>query len=147
MVELDRVVRPGAVVGERALRLITEWLTLQSVERGGIWLTTSTVWQRFDRPWNAVTGMRDGAQKIGSIYVVYDQPTRYHATIHRIQLSPYATMAQFGQNWTVDKLADEVLRMGDLTLETCPRDVTLSGVGTDPFRRAWTAQAGRTEVR
>ena len=130
---LDLVIRPGAVIDDRAARKITDWLALVDVSKGGHWVAGATVWQRFDQPWNGEGGMRGTAEHVGSIFVTYNAPIHYYVTLHRVTISE----AGAKQGWTVDKLADEVLRFADLTLETCPRDETLSTVKPDPFKKQW----------
>ncbi|MCW2544286.1 MAG: hypothetical protein JWM40_1838 [Frankiales bacterium] len=133
---LDLVIRPGAVIDDRAARKITDWLALVDVAKGGKWVAGTNVWQRFDQPWNGEGGMRGTAQHVGSIFITYNTPANYYVTLHRVTISEVGAR----QGWTVDKLADEVLHFADLTLETCPRDESLTVVSRDPFKTQRNAQ-------
>jgi hypothetical protein len=130
---LDLVMRPAAVIDDRAARKITDWLALVDVSKGGYWVAGTNVWQRFDKPWDGEGGMRGTAQHVGSIFITFNSPAHYYVTMHRITISEAGSL----QGWTVDKLADEVLKFADLTLETCPRDESMAAVKADPFKKRW----------
>ena len=128
----DRVIRPAAVIEERAARRILRELTDADVSRGGCWSVTAALWQRFDVPWNGVGGMRGTAQQVGGVYVTYHRPSNHWVTLHRVTITAHG--ATLG--WTVDSLADEVLDFASLRLATVPRDRSVSSAPTrDPFTR------------
>lgn len=133
---LDLVIRPGAVIDDRSARKIADWLALVDVGKGGHWVAGANVWQRFDQPWNGEGGMRGTAQHVGSIFITFNAPASYYVTLHRVTITEAGGL----QGWTVDKLANEVLQFADLTLETCPRDESLSVVMRDPFKKKWNAE-------
>jgi hypothetical protein len=87
------------------------------------------MWQRYDRPWNGPGGARGSAQLAGSIAVVYDEPRRNEITIYRANVTPAGTAA----GWTVERLCDDALAWGGLTLETCPRADLKAPPRPDPF--------------
>ncbi len=121
------VIRPAAVVPERAARSILAELSFGDVSRGGLWQSTTSFWSRYDRPWQN-TPASTGAQLMGTIQVAYGTPTRYEITIYRV------TVTRAGQDagWSVELLTDEALGFGGLTLAECPR-AALGGVPR-PFR-------------
>ena len=126
----DQVIRPAAIISDKAARVITDWLRLQDVRQGGRWRTTVSTWERFDFPWNGPAGQPGTSLPVGSVHVVYDQPRRYWATIFRVMVTPHG--AALG--YTVNGIADEALQQGELTLESCPRDDTMAQSRRDPFK-------------
>ena len=105
------------------------------VARGGIWNATSSLWQRYDAPWDGLGGSRGLAQLIGSIAVMYDAPNRHQITIYKVTVSAYG----ISLGWSVDSLCDDALSWVGLSLESCPRAELSAPPSTDPFRRAATA--------
>src|SRR4051812_45394350 len=79
-----RVIRPAAVVPERAARQIMEWLEDNDVTRGGCWLHDVSCVQRFSGPFDGPSGMRGSAVLLGSIHMVWD---RFTATIYRANVT------------------------------------------------------------
>jgi hypothetical protein len=102
---------------EREAREIIDGLASDDVRRGGRWLTSPGVWQRYDRPWP--DGAREPGEAIhlGTIRSIYDSPHRYSVTIFRASI----TSGGLDQGWTVDTLCDDALKYAGLTLEVCPR--------------------------
>src|SRR3954471_10611742 len=76
-------VRPNAVLSMVAAQTALDGLSAKDVRRGGLWLCTPYVWQRFDRPW-AGPDEPAGAQLVGSIYITYGVPTVYDVVIHHV---------------------------------------------------------------
>lgn len=111
------VIRPAAVIPEEAARRILMELALRDVRIGGVWEAEPSVWRRFDRAWDGANATPGTAELIGTIQVAYGVPTRYEITIFR------ATVTKLGSSsgWDVTELCDEALRVGGLTLATCPR--------------------------
>jgi hypothetical protein len=72
------------------------------------------------------------------MFITFNQPANFYVTVYRVSITEVGGQ----QGWTVDKLADEVLRFADLTLETCPRDETLGKTTRDPFKKPSRDQAG-----
>jgi hypothetical protein len=124
----ERVIRPAAVVPERAAREMMRWLEQHDVTRGGCWLHDTSSVQRFDQPFNGPSGMRGSAVMLGSIHITWD---RWDATIYRANV----TEAGAALGMTVDSLCDEVLRPVGLTLASCPRAHLVDAPVPDPFRR------------
>jgi hypothetical protein len=124
---LDRVIRPAAVLPERAAREILEWLQVHDVGQGGCWSSGVGSIQRYSGPFDGPSGMRGSAVLLGSLHITWDT---YEATIYRVSI----TDAGAARGLTVDRLCNEVLRVADLTLESCPRANLLDAPTPDPFR-------------
>lgn len=125
-----RVIRPAAVLDERAaLRVIRE-LERLDVAVGGVWNASSSLWQRYDRPWDGVGGGRGSAVLVGSIAVMYDSPHRHEITIYKVTVSERGLAA----GWTVDALCDDALTWAGLTLASCPRAELAHPPLRDPFK-------------
>ena len=114
---VTEVIRPAAVIPEEAARKIVMELALRDVRVDGVWEAEPSVWRRFDKPWDGINGTPGTAELIGTIQVAYGVPTRYEITIFR------ATITRLGSEhgYNVNDLCDEALRVGGLTLSTCPR--------------------------
>src|SRR3954447_11385029 len=113
---VSEVIRPAAVVPEEAARTILARLQADSIDRGGLWLANTRQWSRYDQAGVDSLGVPTG-QLIGCIEAVYGATTRYELTLSRVPVTPVGTEA----GWTVEKLCDEPLAHGGLTLATCPR--------------------------
>lgn len=129
---LEQVIRPSAVLSEAAAITVLRALNDQDVSRGGIWNATSSVWQRYDRPWNGLGGMRGTAQLIGSIAVIYDRPVRHQITIYKVTITSYGA----SKGVSVESLTDEALKAAKLTLASCPRAELADPPRADPFWQA-----------
>ena len=114
---ISEVIRPAAVLPEEAARGVLMELALRDVRVGGHWWSEPSMWKRFDNNWDGPDGSAGSAQLIGTIQVAYGVPTRYEITIFRATVTAFG--ARFG--WTVQRLCDEALGFGDLSLDTCPR--------------------------
>ena len=117
-VAVSEVIRPAAVLPETAARAVLVELAHHDVRSGGVWASSPTLWERYDRPWNGPgTASAGDAVLIGSLQVSYGTPTRYAITIYR------ATITTFGaeHGWSVEGLCDEALSYGGYTLAECPR--------------------------
>ena len=114
---VTEVIRPAAILPEKATREVLMQLALNDVRVGGQWQADPAVWRRFDRPWDGEDGGPGSAGLLGTIQVAYGVPTRYEITIFRV------TVSQLGDEsgWSVSSLCDEAIGYGGLTLETCPR--------------------------
>ena len=124
---LDRVIRPAAVVHERAAREIVAWLKNHDVSVGGCWEHGVGYIKRFSGPFNGPSGMRGNAVLLGSLHITWD---KYDVTIYRASI----TDAGATRGLTVDRLCDEVLAVAGLTLASCPRASLVSAPLPDPFR-------------
>lgn len=113
---VDEVIRPAAIVPEESARTILSVLEQQSVDRYGYWQATPREWSRYDTAGVDAEGAPVGAL-IGRIEAVYGAATRYDVTIHRVIVTPLGT----DEGWTVERLCDEPLSYGGLSLATCPR--------------------------
>jgi hypothetical protein len=126
---VTEVIRPAAILPESAARAVLVELAMRDVRGHGVWHAQPTLWRRYDRPWDgAGAGGPGGSQLIGTMQVAYGTPTRYTITVYR------ATITQLGHDsgWTVERLCDEALGYGGLTLASCPRaDLTAP---PKPFR-------------
>ena len=60
-----RIIRPAAILDERAAAQVLQQLRRLDVSRGGIWNASATLWQRYDQPWDGFAGGRGNAQLIG----------------------------------------------------------------------------------
>ena len=130
MSEQTTVIRPSAVLPARVARVVVAELESRDVGRGGVWSVSPGLWQRYDKAWDGVAGMRGSAQLVGTVGAVYGTPSKYDITIYRVTI----TSAGAAAGWTVEALCDDALQYADLTLASCPR-TTLPGAGPDPFRR------------
>jgi hypothetical protein len=88
-VTLEQVIRPSAVLSEASAASVLRALNDKDVSRGGVWNATSSVWQRYDRAWNGLGGMRGSAQLVGSVAVIYDSPVRHQITIYKVTITSY----------------------------------------------------------
>jgi hypothetical protein len=126
--DTHRVIRPAAVLPDRAAREIMAWLDDVDVTRGGCWMHDVSYIKRFSGPFDGIAGMRGSAVLLGSLHITWD---RYSVTIYRVNVTDDGV----ARGLTVDRLCDEVLRVAGLSLATCPRaDLTAAPV-PDPFRR------------
>jgi len=114
---VEEVIRPAAVLPEEAARLVLVELALRSIDAGGVWDASPTVWHRYDRPRDPSDPAPIDTRLVGTLQVAYGTPTRYEITVYR------ATITRLGteQGWTVETLCDEALGYGNLTLASCPR--------------------------
>lgn len=128
--EQTQVLRPAAVLGHRdAARIVVELQRLD-VSAGGVWSATSTLWQRYDKPWSGPMGGRGDAELIGSIGVMYDSPVRSQITLYRVTLTAMGAAA----GWTVERICDDALSWVGMTLASCPRAELRAAPASDPFR-------------
>jgi hypothetical protein len=125
---VSEVIRPAAIVPEDAARQVLVELARRDVRNGGLWESEPTVWNRYDRPWSGASDTAGGAELVGSLQVAYGTPTKYEITIYRVTV----TGTGLRQGWDVERLTDEALGYGGLTLARCPR-ATLAAP-PKPFR-------------
>ena len=59
-VAVTEVIRPSAIVPEEAARRILVELTLQDVQRGGVWASAPTRWSRYNSTWVDLPHFREG---------------------------------------------------------------------------------------
>jgi hypothetical protein len=113
---VTEVIRPAAVLPEAAARRVLVELAAWDVTANGLWYAQPTQWRRYDRPWLG-PNEAGAAELLGTMQVAYGTPTRYEITIYRATITTMGTQ----QGWTVERLCDEALGFGGLTLATCPR--------------------------
>jgi hypothetical protein len=130
--EETRIIRPAAVLDQRTASRVLQELERLDVACGGVWNATSSLWQRYDQPWDGLGGSRGSAQLIGSIAVMYDSPNRHQITIYKVTVSAYGLRL----GWTVDSLCDDALSWVGLSLESCPRAELAQPPVNDPFKRS-----------
>jgi len=126
---MQTVIRPAAVLPEHAVRLILPALERLDVARGGVWLTTPTLWQRYSRPWDGPLGSHGTSELIGSIAVVYGTPTRSSITVYRAAVTEVCVTDAS----TTDSLCDEAFGYAGLSLANCPRAALAAPPARDPF--------------
>jgi hypothetical protein len=126
-----RIIRPAAVLDERAAVQVLTQLRRLDVATGGTWNATSSLWQRYDRPWDGPGGTRGSATLIGSIAVMYDSPHRHEITVYKVTVSVYG----LENGWSVESLCDDALSWAGLTLATCPRAELADPPIKDPFKQ------------
>lgn len=131
MPDSTTVIRPSAVLQERAAREVVGELEARDVSKGGVWSASSGVWQRYDMPWDGVGGTRGRSQLVGTIAAVYGTPSKYAITIYRVTTTEHGRAV----GWSVERLCDDALQYADLTLATCPRAGLVAPPSPDPFRR------------
>ncbi len=124
-------IRPAAVLPIDAATRIVAALEQLDVAKGGVWNATTSVWQRYDRPWDGPAGSRGSAELVGSVAVVYDRPRRNEITVYKATLTAAGRLG----GWTTDKICNDALGYAGLTLESCPRDELPAPPPPDPFSR------------
>jgi hypothetical protein len=129
--ETTHIIRPAAILRDQEAARVVAALEAQDVARGGVWNATPGLWQRYDRPWDGLSGMSGSARLMGTIGVIYGQPSRYEITIFRVTV----TEAGVAIGWTVDRLCDDALAHAGLTLANCPRAEMNQPPVPDPFSR------------
>ncbi|MGZ4617627.1 MAG: hypothetical protein ACXV3F_02645 [Frankiaceae bacterium] len=129
MAGVQTVIRPAAVLPERAAQAILMALQARHVTLGGVWHTTPTLWQRYDRAWDGPLQTRGPAVLLGSIAIVYGTPTTGSITVYRAALTEYGVSAGL----TVEGLCDEAFSFAGLTLANCPRAELQPPPRRDPF--------------
>ena len=127
-----RIIRPAAVLDERAAAAVLVELDRLDVAVGGVWSASSSLWQRFDRAWDGPGGTRGSASLVGSIAVMYDAPNRHQITLYKVTV----TDAGRTSGWTVESVCDDALAWVGLTLATCPRAELSQPPVRDPFKRS-----------
>jgi hypothetical protein len=128
---VDTIIRPAAVLTETAAHRIVTGLAACDVSLGGLWSVSTTLWQRYDRPWDGLSGMRGTAQLAGTLAVIYDSPQRHSITVYRASLTERGV--ELG--WTPETLCDDALSYAGLTLARCPRAELRQPPTPDPFYR------------
>jgi hypothetical protein len=128
---MQTIIRPAAVLPEHAAQLILPALQRQDVTSGGVWNTTPTLWQRYDRPWDGPLASPGSSVLIGSIAVVYGTPTRSSITVYRAAVTEDAVAA----GWTTESLCNEAFGYAGLTLANCPRAALSAPPIRDPFKQ------------
>jgi len=113
---VSEIIRPAAIVPEDAARAILAALNERSIEKGGHWVATARQWYRYNVPGVNETGAPYG-RLVGCIEAIYGATTRYEVTLYRVTVTPVGTEA----GWTVERLCDEPLSYGGLSLASCPR--------------------------
>ena len=126
--DIDRVIRPAAIVPEYAARLLMAWVAVHDVTHGGLWAHDIGYFKRFSGPFDGVAGMRGSAVLLGTIHVTWD---KYDVTIFRVSLTDDGA----ARGMTVESLCNELLLHAGLTLATCPRAELAAAPAPDPFRR------------
>ena len=124
-----RIIRPAAILDERAAAQVLQQLRRLDVSAGGVWNASSSLWQRYDAPWDGVGGTRGEAQLLGSIAVMYDSPHRHEITIYKVTVTEHG----LDQGWTVESLCDDALIWAGLTIATCPRAELNAPPGVGPL--------------
>ncbi len=114
---VSEVIRPAAILPEQATRLILRELEAEDARHGGLWDAEPGAWRRYDRPWPDTLGPGETSKLLGTVWCVYDTPTRFLTTVYRASV----TESGVHQGWTVERLCDEAFGFGGLTLATCPR--------------------------
>jgi len=125
--DLDRVIRPAAVLPAHSARDILNWLASQDVTVGGCWSAAVGSIQRYSGPFNGPSGMRGTAVLLGSLHTTWDT---YDVTIYRVSITDAGAAAGL----TVDRLCDEALAVTGLTLASCPRAELSGAPARDPFK-------------
>lgn len=106
--------RPDVVLDMVSAHQVMTALRAQDVRRGGCWLFTANVWQRFDGPWGGPDSP-DGARLVGTIYVTHGAPTAYDVTVNRVTVTPTGAAA----GWTPSAVLADALGLAGLTPADC----------------------------
>jgi hypothetical protein len=107
-------IRPDVTLDMVAAHHVMTALRTRDVRRGGCWLFSANVWQRFDRPWSG-PDTPAGAQLVGTIYVTHGAPTAYDVTINRVTVTPNGEH----KGWTPEHVANDALALAGLSLHDC----------------------------
>jgi hypothetical protein len=126
-----RIIRPAAVLDERAAAAVLVELDRLDVTVGGPWSASSSLWQRYDKPWDGPGSTRGSAALMGSIAVMYDAPNRHQITLYKVTV----TEAGRSADWSVDTVCDDALKVVGLSLATCPRAELAAPPARDPFKQ------------
>lgn len=129
--ETTTVIRPSAVLDEKAAKEVLRELEYRDVARGGVWNASIGLWQRYDQPWNGTPSGPGTAKVVGSIGTVYGTPGKYDITIYRVTISEHGQ----AEGWSVESISDDALQYAGLSLSNCPRTGLLAPPLPDPFRR------------
>lgn len=127
------VIRPAAVLPNRAAVKVLTHLRWNDVSNRGVWNASASVWQRYDRPWDGIGGTRGDAELVGTIAVMYDTPARHEVTIYRVTVTGHGQVA----GWTVQTLCDDALSAANLTLAECPVASLAGAPAVDPFKKSY----------
>jgi len=73
-VAVTEVIRPSAVLPESAARAVLVELAMRDVRQEGVWASSPTLWQRYDRPWDGVGDEPGTSELIGSLHVTQALP-------------------------------------------------------------------------
>ncbi len=122
------MIRPSAILADRDARAVLKELESRDVSRGGVWSASPGLWQRFDRPWDGSNGLKGSSKLVGTVGAVYGSPSKYDITIYRVTVTDHGA----ANGWTVERICDDALQYGDLTLASCLR-TTLGRTAPDPF--------------
>lgn len=114
---VTEVIRPSAVLSERAGRAVLSGLVLNDARRDGLWIAEPACWRRYNRSWDGAGGAPGGSVLLGTIQVAYGTPGRYEITVYRATI----TVAGAAEGWSVATLCDEAFGYGGCTLASCPR--------------------------
>src|SRR3954452_23534626 len=106
--------KPDAVLDMVSAHEIMTALRAQDVRRGGCWLFTANVWQRFDRPWSGPDSP-EGAQLVGSIHVTHGAPTSYDVTVNRVTITPIGEHL----GWSPERVLTDALALAGFGLADC----------------------------
>jgi hypothetical protein len=112
----SEVIRPAAILPEAQARLILAGLEADDARHEGRWIATPGRWDRWDHAWPSEAHPGDTVL-LGTISCAYDHPRKFEITIFRASITEDGVR----QGWTVERLCDEALSYGDLTLASCPR--------------------------
>jgi hypothetical protein len=115
-VAVTQVIRPSVILDEGHARQVRLELAARDARAEGVWITTPSLWERYDRPWQDPEGPGE-AKLVGSMHVIYDSPSRYKITIYRADI----TIHGHDQGWDVNGLCNEALGFAGLDIETCER--------------------------
>jgi len=135
-----RIIRPAAILDERAAAGVLVELDRLDVSVGGTWSASSSLWQRYDRAWDGPGGTRGSAQLVGSIAVMYDAPNRHQITLYKVTVTDVGRTA----GWTVEAVTDDALGWVGLSLATCPRAELSQPPVRDPFKRSLGSEPSST---
>jgi hypothetical protein len=124
-IDETRVLRPAATLSRQDAADLLAELTRQDVAVGGVWNATTTLWQRFDRPWDGRCGQRGTSLHVGSIAVSFpldEAEAPSCVTLYRATL----TVAGLTLGWTASALCDDALGAVGRSLADFPRQRTHS---------------------
>jgi hypothetical protein len=126
-----KVLRPAAPLAAYDAACLVAQLQRMDVGAGGVWDAGSTIWHRYDQPWNGRADTRGDAELVGTIALKYDAPRRQHVDLFHVTITEFGSLL----GWTARLLCDDALALSGRTLTRDPLSLSYRAPHRDPFHR------------